>query len=160
MSGSATFVRLTDRVVGWLTPLAHVIDLVIRLYVADAFFKSGLTKIRSWDATLYLFANEYHVPLLPTGVAALLGTAGELLLPPLLAIGLATRFAALGLTVVNIVAVIAFWHVLSGNEAALASHTYWAMLLLVTLFHGPGKLSVDYWLWPRIRARAGASRAT
>ena len=151
MSGSAAFVRLTDRVVGWLTPLAHVIDLVIRLYVADAFFKSGLTKIRSWDATLYLFANEYHVPLLPTQLAAFLGTFGELVLPPLLALGLATRFAALGLTVVNIVAVISFWHVLSGNEAALASHVYWGMLLLVTLFHGPGKLSLDHLIWRRMR---------
>jgi len=150
-----TAVPRIDCALGWLTPLAHVIDLVIRLYVADAFFKSGLTKLRSWDATLYLFTNEYHVPLLPPGVAALLGTFGELVLPPLLAFGLATRFAALGLTVVNVVAVIAFWHVLSGNEAAFASHVYWGMLLLVTLFHGPGKLSLDHWLWPRIRARAG-----
>jgi len=148
-------VPLIDRVLGWLRPLAHVIDLVIRIYVADAFFKSGLTKIRSWDATLYLFSNEYHVPLLPTGVAAFLGTFGELALPPLLAVGLATRFAALGLTVVNIVAVISFWHVLSGNEAALASHVYWGMLLLVTLFHGPGKLSLDHWIWRRVHASDG-----
>jgi len=155
MSRLAALVPFTDRVIGWLTPLAHVIDLVIRLYVADAFFKSGLTKIRSWDATLYLFANEYHVPLLPVPVAAFLGTFGELALPPLLALGLATRFAAAGLTVVNIVAVIAFWHVLSGNEAALASHIYWGMLLLVICFHGPGKLSLDHWIWPRLRARAG-----
>lgn len=155
MSRLATLVPLIDRVIGWLSPLAHVIDLVIRLYVADAFFKSGLTKIRSWDATLYLFSNEYRVPLLPTEVAAFLGTFGELVLPPLLAVGLATRFAALGLTVVNIVAVIAFWHVLSGNEAALASHVYWGMLLLVTLFHGPGKLSLDHWIWRRVRARTG-----
>jgi len=147
-------VSVIDRAIGWLAPLAHVIDLVIRLYVADAFFKSGLTKIRSWDATLYLFANEYRVPLLPTEVAAFLGTAGELVLPPLLALGLATRFAAAGITLVNIVAVIAFWHVLSENAAALNSHVYWGMLLLVTLFHGPGKLSLDHWLWPRIRARA------
>jgi len=155
MSGLAGLVAFVERGIGWLNPLAHVIDLVIRLYVADAFFKSGLTKIRSWDATLYLFSNEYRVPLLPTEVAAFLGTAGELVLPPLLAVGLATRFAAAGLTVVNIVAVIAFWHVLSQNEAALASHVYWGMLLLVTLFHGPGKLSLDHWVWPRLRARAG-----
>ena len=150
-------VPLIDRAIEWLTPLAHVIDLVIRLYVADAFFKSGVTKLRGWDATLYLFANEYHVPLLPTPVAAFLGTFGELALPPLLAVGLATRFAAAGLTVVNIVAVISFWHVLSGNEAALASHVYWGMLLLVILFHGPGKLSLDHVIWPRLRARAGKS---
>lgn len=154
MSRLAAVVPTIDRLLEGLTPFAHVIDLVIRLYVASAFFKSGLTKIRSWDATLYLFANEYHVPLLPTQLAALLGTFGELVLPPLLAFGLATRFAALGLTVVNIIAVFSFWHVLSANEAALASHEYWGTLLLVTLFHGPGKLSLDHVLWPRIHARA------
>ncbi|MGB8434673.1 MAG: DoxX family protein [Burkholderiales bacterium] len=151
MSRLAAVVPTIDRLLGGLTPFAHVIDLVIRLFVASAFFKSGLTKIRSWDATLYLFANEYHVPLLPTQLAAFLGTFGELMLPPLLAFGLATRFAALGLTVMNIVAVISFWHVLSGNEAALASHEHWGLLLLVTLFHGPGKLSLDHWIWRRIR---------
>ena len=45
-----------------LTPL---FDLMIRLYVAEAFFKSGLTKIQDWSVTLALFENEYHVPLLP-----------------------------------------------------------------------------------------------
>jgi putative oxidoreductase len=154
VSRLATTIPLVERALGWLNALAHVIDLVIRFYVADAFFKSGLTKIRSWDATLFLFENEYRVPLLPTQVAAFLGTFGELVLPPLLALGLATRFAAAGLSVVNVVAVIAFWHVLSGNEAALASHVYWGLLLLVTLFHGPGKLSLDHWLWRRVRARA------
>lgn len=68
---------------------------------------------------------------------------GELFFPPLLALGLAARFAALSLSVVNLVAVISFWHVLGQNEAALASHMYWAMQLLVTLCHGPGGLSLD-----------------
>ena len=55
----------------------------------------------------------------------------------------------------NVVAVISFWHVLSENEAARMSHFYWGLLLLVTLLHGPGKLSIDHWLWPRVRRRAG-----
>jgi hypothetical protein len=28
------------------------------------FFRSGLTKLRDWDATLALLMDEYHVPLL------------------------------------------------------------------------------------------------
>jgi putative oxidoreductase len=75
-----------------------------------------------------------------------LGTFGELALPPLLALGLAARFAALSLSFVNVVAVISFWHVLGDNEAALMSHFYWGLLLLVTLFHGPGLLSLDHWI--------------
>ena len=95
---------------------------------------------------MYLFHNEYKVPLLSPTLAAWLGTFGELFFPPLLALGLATRFAALSLSVFNVVAVISFWHVLSGNEAAFMSHVYWGMLLLVTLCHGPGNISIDHWI--------------
>lgn len=133
--------------------LAPLLDLGIRLYMASVFFRSGLVKIGNWDGTLYLFANEYRVPLLPPEAAAWLGTFGELVFPPLLALGLAARFAALSLSVVNIVAVIAFWHVLSENEAARMSHFYWGLLLAVSLFHGPGKLSLDRW----ISGRKGAA---
>ena len=146
------YVHAAGRALAWLQAAAHVLDLAIRLYVADVFFRSGLLKIRNWDGTLYLFENEYRVPLLPAETAACLGTFGELFFPPLLALGLATRFAALSLSVFNAVAVIAFWHVLADNEAARASHFYWGLLLAVTLFHGPGALSLDHWLWKRMNA--------
>jgi putative oxidoreductase len=138
--------RIAPRVLGGLQGAAHVLDLGIRLYMADVFFRSGLVKIRNWDGTLYLFENEYRVPLLPPELAAWLGTFGELLFPPLLALGLAARFAALSLSAVNLVAVVSFWHVLAENEAARMSHVYWALLLLVTLCHGPGKISFDHWI--------------
>ena len=130
---------------------APVVDLAIRLYMADVFFRSGLVKIGNWDGTLYLFANEYRVPLLPPEPAAWLGTFGELFFPPLLALGLAARFAALSLSVVNVVAVISFWHVLKSNDPALTSHYYWGALLLISLCHGPGRLSLDHLIWRRIR---------
>ena len=78
-----------------LQPLAA---LAARLYVGQAFFLSGLTKIRDWETTVALFTDEYKVPLLPPAAAALLGTAGELALPGLLVLGLGGRFAALGRT--------------------------------------------------------------
>jgi putative oxidoreductase len=134
------------RLIGWLQAAGHLVDLVIRVYMADVFFRSGLVKIRNWDGTLYLFENEYRVPLLPPEIAAWTGTFGELFFPPLLALGLAARFAALSLSVVNVVAVIAFWHVLAENEAARMSHLYWGLLLLVTLCHGPGRFSLDHWM--------------
>ena len=55
--------------------------LAARLYLFDVFFKSGLTKIKDWEGTLYLFNNEYHVPVLPPEWAAVMGTAGELGVP-------------------------------------------------------------------------------
>jgi len=140
------------RVAGWLDAASPLVDLGLRLYVAEVFFRSGLLKIGNWSGTLYLFSNEYHVPLLPPEVAAVVGAFGELAFPPLLALGLATRFAALSMTFVNIVAVASYWHVLGRNDAALAQHVFWGTLLLVTLFHGPGKASLDYWLGRRLAA--------
>lgn len=139
-----TLLRRVPIVLGWLRGAGHVLDFGIRLYMADVFFRSGLVKIRNWDGTMYLFENEYNVPLLPPELAAWLGTFGELFFPPILALGLAARFAALSLSIVNVVAVIAFWHVLGENQAALMSHFYWGLLLLVTLCHGPGALSMDH----------------
>ena len=146
-------VRRLDVLLAPLQALGQVVDLAIRLFVANVFFSSGLVKIANWDGTLFLFSSEYHVPLLPPVAAAWLGTFGELFFPPLLALGLATRFAALSLYFVNAVAVFSFWHVIGGNEAARMSHFYWGLLLLVTLCHGPGKLSLDHWIRARVAAR-------
>ncbi len=135
------------------TPLAigaDLLDLAIRLYVGKVFLLSGLQKIRNWDNTLVLFHDEYHVPLLPPDVAAALGTFGELVFPVFLVLGLGTRFAALGMSFVNVMAVVSYWHVLSTLEPALAQHFLWGTLLLVVLFHGPGRLSIDHWLAPRL----------
>src|SRR5512137_1571329 len=80
----ADFSRLLDKV----QPL---FALVLRLYVARVFFASGLVKLQNWDSTLALFANEFHVPVLPPQAAALLGTGAEIFLPVLLALGIGTR---------------------------------------------------------------------
>ena len=124
----------------WFAP---AVDFGIRLLVASVFFKSGLTKIASWSTTLALFQNEYSVPLLPPQLAAYLGTGVELGLPVLLVLGLGTRLAAVVLFVFNIIAVISYPDL---SEVGLKDHQYWGLLLLITLFHGPGKLSLDHFL--------------
>ncbi|HEU0204591.1 MAG TPA: DoxX family protein, partial [Burkholderiaceae bacterium] len=98
------------------------------------------TKIQSWDTTLLLFENEYQVPFLSPETAALLGTGAELVLPVLLALGLGSRFAAFALFVFNIVAVISYPEL---EGIGIEQHQVWGILLLVTLLHGPGKLSLD-----------------
>ena len=135
---------LHDRIRPALALGADLLDLGIRLYVAKVFFWSGLTKIRDFDTTLLLFRDEYRVPLLPPAVAAVLGTFGELVFPVFLALGLGARLAALGLSFVNVMAVVSYWHVLSTAEPALAQHVFWGTLLLVTLFHGPGRFSLAF----------------
>ncbi len=123
--------------------LAPVLDLGIRLLVAGVFFKSGLVKIQSWSSTVALFENEYEVPLLPPELAAYLGTGAELVLPVFLALGLGGRLAAAALFVFNILAVISYPDL---SEVGLKDHQYWGLLLLVTVLHGPGKLSADHFI--------------
>lgn len=135
------------RLIEWFTP---AFDLAIRLYVAQVFISSGLTKIQSWDSTLSLFANEYTVPVLPPELAAYLGTAAELCLPPLLALGIAGRLTALALFVFNFVAATSYPDI---SDAGMKDHILWGALLAVTFFHGPGKLSVDHLLRRHFAAR-------
>jgi putative oxidoreductase len=120
-----------------------VLDLAIRIWVGCVFLNSGMVKITSWSSTLALFENEYNVPVLPPHLAAYLGTGAELLLPVFLILGLGGRMAAAALFVFNIFAVLSYPDL---SAVGLKDHQYWGLMLLVTLFHGPGKLSVDHWL--------------
>jgi putative oxidoreductase len=139
-----------QRMVAWLTAAQPLAQLAARLFVAQVFFASGLTKLNDWQTTLLLFENEYSVPLLSPWWAAVAGTAGELVLPVLLVLGLAGRVAAAGLSVVNVVAVLSLAEV---APAALQGHQFWGSLLLGLLLWGPGRWSLDAWLqrrglWP------------
>lgn len=138
---------LALRAIALLERLQPLAQLAARLFVAQAFFMSGLTKLRDWDTTLALFADEYHVPLLSPHIAAMLGTAGEIGLPVLLALGLAGRFAAAGLSVVNVVAVLSLAEI---APAALGQHQLWGTLLVGLLLWGPGRWSLDALLLRRI----------
>jgi putative oxidoreductase len=121
-------------------------QLLARLYMANVFFLSGLTKLRDWSITLELFASEYKVPLLPTELAAWMGTGGELVLPVLLLLGLGGRFAALGLSVVNAVAAVSLPDI---APAALQQHITWGVLLAGLALFGGGRWSLDAWLVKR-----------
>ena len=137
---------LNQKISAALVSLQALALLGARLFVGHAFFLSGLTKLRDWDITLALFADEYQVPLLSPELAAVSGTAGELVLPVLLVLGLAGRFAAAGLFVVNIVAVISLMEI---APAALQQHQFWGCLLLAVMLWGAGRLSFDHWIKSR-----------
>ncbi|MEO7186045.1 MAG: DoxX family protein [Rhodoferax sp.] len=129
-----------------ITHLQAPAALAARIFVGMAFFRSGLTKIVDWDTTLALFADEYHVPLLPPHIAAFAGTFGELFFPVLLILGLFGRFSAMSLFFVNIVAVLSLSEI---APAALQQHQFWGTLLLALVLWGPGKWSIDAWWWPK-----------
>jgi len=114
--------------------------LFCRLWVAWVFFNSGLTKIASWDSTLFLFEYEYQVPILPWELAAYMGTAAELILPVFLALGLLSRPMAAILFVFNIIAVVSYpvlW------DKGFYDHQLWGLMILNVVVWGPGVISAD-----------------
>jgi putative oxidoreductase len=122
-------------------------SLAVRLYIGWQFFKSGLIKVSDWESTVALFTYEYQVPLLPPALAAFMGAAGELAFPILLAAGLLSRPAALGLFAVNAMALLSYpalWQF--ECPAAVNDHLYWGAMLLVIVAFGPGRFSLDAWL--------------
>jgi putative oxidoreductase len=137
--------RLNQHAAAAMAPVQPLLLAALRIYVSWQFLKSGWLKLQDWETTRFLFEEEYRVPLLSPGIAAVLGTAGELVFPVLLIVGLMSRFAALGLSAVNVVAVVGYAHVLmsDGFEAALGQHYLWGLMLLTVLVFGPGRLSVD-----------------
>jgi putative oxidoreductase len=129
-----------------LDSVQPVASLILRLYVANVFWKSGVNKFQSWDSTVFLFEYEYSVPLLSPEMAAIFGTFTELFFPVLLALGLMGRFSAFVLFVFNIIAVVSYPAL---NDAGIVQHTLWGLILLACLAYGPGKLSLDHLLKSR-----------
>lgn len=128
-----------------LSKLQSPFLLFIRVYVAWVFLKAGMHKIGDWETTLVLFEYEYQVPLLNFELAAYLATFGELVFPIFLIAGLGTRFTAIALTFVNIIAVVSYYATLA-KGAGLVWHYLWGSMLLTNVIYGGGLFSVDYWL--------------
>ncbi len=142
--------RIAMLAIRGLEYIAPAVDLAVRLYVANVFWKSGLTKIASWSSTLSLFNYIYQVPLLPPEVAAYAATAVELGGSVLLALGLAGRFGTAALFILNFMAVLSYPDL---SDVGRQNHLYWGMFLLLYLVHGPGKLSVDHLIRKRLSHR-------
>ncbi|HZW87275.1 MAG TPA: DoxX family protein [Gallionella sp.] len=136
-------VQLYQQAVGYWGYLTPVFDLAVRLYVSSVFFRSGLVKIQSWDSTVSLFENEYAVPVLPPEMAAWMAATTELSIPVFLVLGLLSRPAAIVLFVFNAIAVISYPDL---SPAGVKQHYLWGALMLVIVFHGAGKFSLDAWI--------------
>src|SRR5690348_15265466 len=80
-----------------LNAASPLMMFIVRLWVANQFWVSGLQKIRNFDNAVQLFIDEYKVPLLPPYLAAVMSATFELGCPILLALGLASRLASLAL---------------------------------------------------------------
>lgn len=136
----ALWINLNQRLEGWLQRPLDVALLLLRIWLAWIFFKSGLLKLQSWEVTLELFAYEYAVPLLPPHLAAILATAAELLLPPLLVLGLLTRPVALALLILSTVAAVSYPDI---SAAGIKDHQLWGLGFIWLCLQGAGLLSLD-----------------
>jgi putative oxidoreductase len=121
--------------------------LLARAATFSVFFRSGLQKLDDWNATLMLFQNEYHVPVLPPQVAAYMAAGMELGLSSLVLVGLCTRAAALGL--LGMVAVIQLFV----YPQAWPDHIQWLAFMAFVICRGPGPVSLDALLGRAVVAR-------
>jgi putative oxidoreductase len=130
--------RLIDMIIGLFNRIPYwLVALTARVALAQVFWSSAQTHLSNWDTTLYMFANSYQVPLLPPTFAAYLAVAQEIVMPPLLLLGLGTRFAALALLGMTSVIEIFVY------PQAWPTHIQWAAMMLVLISQGGGLLSLD-----------------
>ncbi|MCG8622054.1 MAG: DoxX family protein [Proteobacteria bacterium] len=153
-----------------LPVIARLLFLVTLL---DFFIKSALTKFGdgalgfltpSAGAFAQIFPKRAEAVLYNTSeigifewVIIMLGTYGELILPILIVVGLATRLASLAMIgfilVMSIVDVaghgVALGALLDGNPGSIVpdQRLFWCMPLLVLVFMGAGRLSLDQMLF-------------
>ncbi len=135
--------------------LNHALDkfqspllLIFRLWIGKVFFMSGLQKISTWNdeyGVMYLFREEYNVPLLDPVVAAYMATAGELILPVFIVLGFGTRYAAIALSILNFTAAYSYYDTLA-KVGQVTPHIFWGSMLLTIIIFGPGFFSIDQWI--------------
>ncbi|WP_372828520.1 DoxX family protein [Polaromonas sp.] len=137
-----------------------LLAFIARFSIAAVFWKSGQTKIeglaidivsgtftlgvpRLSENAVFLFKEEYKLPVLSPELGAALAALGEHILPIFILLGLATRLSALGLLGMTMVIQLFVY------PGAYATHGTWAAVLLYLMAHGPGKLSIDAWIASR-----------
>ncbi len=161
LAGVAAFkLALYRRFCGLATNAQGIGLLGLRLALASVFWSSALTKVQTatlftvgdfrfrvplpviQDGTFILFSYEYFptAPAWLTDTAAVLATVFEVILPPLLALGLFTRFAAAGLLVMTLV-IQAFVYPTWSHFVSPAM--WWAAAALALVAFGGGVLSLD-----------------
>ena len=123
-------------------------DLLARLYIADAFWSSGMTRWKdfingNFDKQLFLFELEHPVPGIPPDVAAYTALAGEVILPILLVLGLFGRVGGAGVLIMTAVIELTYVHAID--------HILWMFLAASIFIKGPGKISLDYLILKFIR---------
>jgi putative oxidoreductase len=121
-----------------------VIAVICRAATFSVFIRSGTQKLSDWSATVALFQNEYHTPVLPPVVAAYTATTLELCCSSLILVGLLTRVSTLLLLGMTATIQIFIY------PDAWPTHIQWLAFMIVLILRGPGRLSLDALIGPRL----------
>lgn len=153
--------RATDKAIARLPEWLPLLGL--RLALAIPFWRSGLTK---WDGFLnlsngarYLFTEEFRLHILGQAIPypmpltmAFLAGIGEVVLPVLLVLGLATRHAALGIALMTIIIQ------LTVPDGLINFHLPWFVMALALMRFGGGRVSMDALLGVLLKRTDARSR--
>jgi putative oxidoreductase len=149
----ALFARLAIAGVFWRSFLNKVetnglfdyVETINNFDVERSLLKVPAFPITIEDSTFAQFSESgmFALPLIPGGIAAVMATAGEGILPILLVLGLLTRFAATGLIVMALVIQV---FVFPTNAHFWGTVALWFVPLFFLVGRGPGTISLDYLL--------------
>lgn len=142
--------RLVERANSLIRAVAvpSLTQLALRIALAVPFWRSGVNKwdgfLQLNDVAVLLFTSEFklHLPGGPydypaPALMAFLAGSAEIVLPALLVLGLATRFAAVGLLAMTIVVQLTV-------PTGWPLHLTWAAMALGLMAWGPGRLALDH----------------
>lgn len=145
----------------------YIWPLTLRLIMFWEFWEAGISKYRgdNWFADIpwadWQMGFPFPFNLLPVDLNWMLATWGELVFSILILLGLFTRFAAFSLLVITVVATAAVHWPAEWNSLAELWNGYvispkgagnfklpllFVLLLMPLIFHGGGKISLDYLL--------------
>lgn len=143
-------IDLIDSIIEKLNVAGEFLPLLaIRALVAYEFFEAGLEKFRgeNWFGQIQ---SQFPFPfdLINTDISWFLSTWSELLGSVAILVGFATRFSALSLIILDLVA---WYSVHASNGYNVCSSGFklplmYLILLLPLLFMGPGKASIDHFI--------------
>jgi putative oxidoreductase len=139
VAGVASLVR---RIIAEFDRISYgFIAMWARIFPAAVFWRSGQTKVEGWhikDTAILLFQEEYKVPFLDPVVGAHLAAFAEHLFPPLLVLGLATRFSAFALLIMTAIIEMFVY------PGAWPTHGTWAACFILLIARGAGPISLDH----------------
>jgi putative oxidoreductase len=138
-----TMKKLMQTLSGTFASLQNLALLAVRLVLAYGFFGPAIKKVTHFPDIIIWFRDSLGFPF--PELNALLATGTECLGVLLLLLGLCTRFIALPLMVIMVVATVSvhgFAH-FAAQENGFEIPLYYFVMLLVLLSHGAGKYSLD-----------------